>query len=329
MPAFLHLLLLAAFSATSLSFASISPLPATADAMVKRGVPRGGIAFRYRESLTVRGGSTEGGASCPDEPTPEPAEPTVAAAAPEAEPGVVPPPVAAAATSVAVSVGGAAEVDPNGKMGPNAPPPGFLRKLLPSFPWHALPNLLTYLRCIAIPLFVFTFYWSDKLAHIWTSTLFAAASLTDFLDGYLARRWDITSAFGAFLDPVADKLMVSTALVLLSGRYGASVAIPSAIILAREIAVSALREWMAQRGQRDSVKVGMQGKVKTAATMVALTMLLAVPAGEGGHGALAGDALTKALYQPSMALLILSAVVTVTSGSVYFRAAAPVLMGKE
>jgi len=85
------------------------------------------------------------------------------------------------------------------------------------------------------------------------------ASFTDWLDGYLARRWDITSAFGAFLDPVADKLMVSTALILLSGRYGAIVAIPSAIILAREIAVSALREWMAQKGLRDSVKVGIQG----------------------------------------------------------------------
>ncbi len=92
--------------------------------------------------------------------------------------------------------------------------------------------------------------------------IFAVASITDYLDGYLARRWDICSPFGAFLDPVADKLMVSTALILLSGKYGSVVAIPTSIILAREIAVSALREWMASRGKRDSVKVGFQGKVK-------------------------------------------------------------------
>lgn len=314
MPAILRLVLLAAYSATSsLSFASLHPLPTTTTKSTLT-VPRGGggPAFRPRTRSRIselRGGSAEGSNVAPES---SPEEPESA--------------------SAAVSVGGAAAAGGsagNDKMGPNASPPGFLRRILPSFPWHALPNLLTYLRCLAIPLFVCTFYWSDELAHVWTSTLFAVASLTDFLDGYLARRWDITSAFGAFLDPVADKLMVSTALVLLGGRYGASVAIPSAIILAREIAVSALREWMAQRGARDSVKVGMQGKVKTAATMVALTMLLAVPAGEGGHGALVGDALTKALYQPSMALLMLSTVVTVTSGSVYFRAAAPVLMEKE
>jgi CDP-diacylglycerol--glycerol-3-phosphate 3-phosphatidyltransferase len=95
-----------------------------------------------------------------------------------------------------------------------------------------------------------------------SSLIFAIASLTDYLDGYLARRWDICSPFGAFLDPVADKLMVSTALILLTGKYGYAVAIPSAIILAREIAVSALREWMASKGLRDSVKVGFQGKVR-------------------------------------------------------------------
>lgn len=149
-------------------------------------------------------------------------------------------------------------------MGPNASPPGFLRKLLPTLPWHKLPNYLTYARCLAIPALIVQFYTShhvDKNIH--SALIFALASITDYLDGYLARRWDICSPFGAFLDPVADKLMVSTALILLTGKYGYTVAIPSAIILAREIAVSALREWMASRGKRDSVKVGFQGKVRT------------------------------------------------------------------
>jgi len=200
----------------------------------------------------------------------------------------------------------------NDHMGPNAAPPGVLRRAFPHVAWHRLPNILTYMRCIAIPLLIWLFYRPNS--NVESSVLFGFASFTDWLDGYLARRWDITSPFGAFLDPVADKLMVSTSLILLTGKYGKIIAIPTAIILAREIAVSALREWMAQRGLRDSVKVGFQGKLKTAATMVSLTLLL-----------LAGsDAST--LFQPSVAMLYLCALVTVTSGSVYFRAAAPVLL---
>jgi CDP-diacylglycerol--glycerol-3-phosphate 3-phosphatidyltransferase len=168
----------------------------------------------------------------------------------------------------------------------------------------------------------------------------------------LARRWDVTSAFGAFLDPVADKLMVSTALLILSGRYGGIVAIPSAIILARELGVSALREWMASRGKRDNVKVGMQGKVKAALTMVSLTCMLLVPEGVGlesvgwakyfgllgvggmGNVAGGGEAVTKSaglawMLGPSLLMLFASAIITVTSGSVYFRVALPVLLGKE
>lgn len=138
-------------------------------------------------------------------------------------------------------------------LGPNSTPPGTIRKTFPSLPWHKLPNFLTYLRCMAIPLFVVLFY--QPKMHLATSILFALASLTDWFDGFLARRWDISSPFGAFLDPVADKLMVSTSLILLTGRYGIKVALPTAIILAREIAVSALREWMATQNARDSVKV--------------------------------------------------------------------------
>jgi CDP-diacylglycerol--glycerol-3-phosphate 3-phosphatidyltransferase len=155
-----------------------------------------------------------------------------------------------------------ASVEVPSPMGPNASKPGILRKLFPSLPWHTVPNLLTYARCLAIPALIVQFYTSTHAnKHIHSSLIFAIASITDYLDGYLARRWDICSPFGAFLDPVADKLMVSTALILLTGKYGYLVAIPTAIILAREIAVSALREWMASRGARDSVKVGFQGKV--------------------------------------------------------------------
>lgn len=201
------------------------------------------------------------------------------------------------------------------KMGPNASSPGILRRSLPGLPWHQLPNILTYLRCLSIPIFGYLFHQANK--HVLTASIFAFASFTDWLDGYLARRWDITSAFGAFLDPVADKLMVSTALILLSGKYGGIISIPSAIILAREIAVSALREWMAQRNMRDAVKVGFQGKVKTALTMVSLTLLL-----------LCGDDKSK-FYLSGLSTLYASAIVTISSGSVYFRAAAPVLLEQK
>lgn len=207
----------------------------------------------------------------------------------------------------------------NDHMGRNAAPPGALRRAFPHVAWHRLPNLLTYLRCLAIPVMVIMFYMPDY--ELRTAILFALASVTDWLDGHLARRWDITSSFGAFLDPVADKLMVSTSLILLTGRRGKILAIPSCIILAREIAVSALREWMAQRGLRDAVKVGFQGKLKTAASMIALTLLLSVPTNSGSAA--------SPLYMPSVVMLYFCALVTVTSGSVYFRAAAPVLLDSQ
>lgn len=250
--------------------------------------------------LTMRGGSDESNIE-PSEPPTSQQIPLPGSPGPEVIPVEVPAPVTTESAY---------------KLGPNAPPPGFLRKTFPNLPWHRLPNILTYIRCMAIPALIVMFYQPNS--HVAVGTLFAFASFTDWLDGYLARRWDISSAFGAFLDPVADKLMVSTSLILLAGRYGAKVAIPTAIILAREIGVSALREWMAQRGQRDVVKVGFQGKVKTALTMVALTILLFVPTSEG--------AFLSKLYAPGLALLYLCSLVTVTSGSVYFIAAAPLLM---
>uniref|UniRef100_A0A7S2UZN3 CDP-diacylglycerol--glycerol-3-phosphate 3-phosphatidyltransferase n=1 Tax=Fibrocapsa japonica TaxID=94617 RepID=A0A7S2UZN3_9STRA len=189
--------------------------------------------------------------------------------------------------------------------------------------WN-IPNILTMLRVVAIPIFAFVFYlpvpWRNKA----TAAIFAVASATDWLDGYLARKWKITSPFGAFLDPVADKLMVASALVLLAGSEGGwVVAVPAAIILAREITVSALREWMAGRGERSKVQVGMAGKVKTACQMVSLILLLLAQKG-------ADCPLPVSLLHPAaLALLYLSTVLTVTSGWGYLQAAWPALSGKE
>lgn len=140
--------------------------------------------------------------------------------------------------------------------------------------WN-LPNLLTWLRIVLIPvlglIFLLPYPWSDAAA----AALFAFAGLTDWLDGYLARRWSQTSAFGAFLDPVADKLIVAVALIaILVATPAAAVGVPVTIIIGREIAVSALREWMAELGKRASVAVGKVGKIKTAAQMISIVLLL-------------------------------------------------------
>jgi CDP-diacylglycerol--glycerol-3-phosphate 3-phosphatidyltransferase len=138
-----------------------------------------------------------------------------------------------------------------------------------------LPNILTLARIAAIPLVV-VFYalpvaWGRPVAAL----LFLASSATDWLDGYLARRWDQTSAFGRFLDPVADKLVVAAALVLLvQGHPSTYIAVPAIIIIGREITVSALREWMAEIGERAAVAVSMVGKSKTALQMTAITLMI-------------------------------------------------------
>lgn len=144
-----------------------------------------------------------------------------------------------------------------------------------------LPNIpiaLTWLRIVLIPVFVGVYYvpdaWLPPAAKNWTAmTVFAVAAITDWLDGYLARRWGETSAFGAFLDPVADKLMVAAALIVLVWLDRAETYL-AIIIIGREIAISALREWMAQIGQTKSVAVAFVGKVKTAAQMTAIIALL-------------------------------------------------------
>jgi CDP-diacylglycerol--glycerol-3-phosphate 3-phosphatidyltransferase len=134
------------------------------------------------------------------------------------------------------------------------------------------------LRIAAIPLFVAVLYideaWlTTRQANIVSMWIFIAAAVTDWFDGYLARKWNQTSAFGAFLDPVADKLMVAAALIVLVelGRIDAIVAL---IIIGREITISALREWMAQLGQSKNVAVSMLGKIKTVAQLVAIPFLL-------------------------------------------------------
>ncbi|MCX7946755.1 MAG: CDP-diacylglycerol--glycerol-3-phosphate 3-phosphatidyltransferase [Hydrogenophilus sp.] len=140
------------------------------------------------------------------------------------------------------------------------------------------PNLLTWMRVAAIPIMVVVFYlpseWvSPTAANVTATTVFVAASLTDWLDGYLARRLGMQSKFGAFLDPVADKLMVAAALVVLVDLDRAP-AIAALVIIGREIAVSALREWMALLGSAPRVAVAFVGKVKTTAQMVAIPFLL-------------------------------------------------------
>jgi len=141
-----------------------------------------------------------------------------------------------------------------------------------------LPILLTWLRIVAIPLLITVYYLPADWAmpherDLAATSIFVAAALTDWADGYLARKLDQTSAFGAFLDPVADKLMVAAALIVLV-ELGRTNAIVASIIIGREITISALREWMAKIGAAKSVAVSMLGKIKTAAQMLAIPILL-------------------------------------------------------
>ena len=140
------------------------------------------------------------------------------------------------------------------------------------------PLFLTWMRILAIPLFVAVLYlpedWiSEHNANVTSMWIFIAAAVTDWFDGYLARRWNQTTSFGAFLDPVADKLMVAAALIVLTEK-GLVDPFASLIIIGREITISALREWMAQIGKSKSVAVNILGKVKTVSQLVAIPFLL-------------------------------------------------------
>jgi len=181
--------------------------------------------------------------------------------------------------------------------------------------WNT-PNLLTLLRIALIPVFVAVFYWPAALAGVASAAVFAAAAVTDLLDGYLARRWGQTSALGAFLDPVADKLMVAVALVLLVQADPApALAIAAAVIIGREITVSALREWMAEIGARARVAVSLVGKFKTTIQMIAIILLL-----------LGGPVFGVPVYPLGVVLLYIAAGLTLWSMVVYLRIAWPSLV---
>lgn len=193
-------------------------------------------------------------------------------------------------------------------------------RALPANPLWNVPNLLTLMRVVMIPVMVLLAYWpveairpQAQSAPNWqnwsVAGLFMAAAITDWFDGYLARAWNQTSAFGRFLDPVADKLMVAAALVILV-QWHPSVwlVIPAIVIISREITISALREWMAEIGKRTNVAVSTIGKWKTTAQMTAITMLLL------GH---------SPLEYLGFLLLYIAVILTLWSMFIYLKAAWP------
>jgi CDP-diacylglycerol--glycerol-3-phosphate 3-phosphatidyltransferase/cardiolipin synthase len=183
--------------------------------------------------------------------------------------------------------------------------------------WN-LPNLLTLLRIILIPVFVAVFYVDARWAPSAAAAVFGVAALTDWLDGYLARRWAQTSPLGAFLDPVADKLMVAVALVvLLQADPRILLALPVMVIIGREITVSALREWMAEVGARAAVAVSGLGKVKTTAQMVSIVLLI-----------LRDSIVGPWVYGIGITLVYVAAILTLWSMAIYLIAAWPSLSGK-
>ena len=144
------------------------------------------------------------------------------------------------------------------------------------------PNILTGARIFLIPVLVAVFYLAPlEWRYLASAAVFTVASITDWMDGYFARRWGLQTPFGAFLDPVADKLIVAVALVLLVEVYASAIlAVPALVIVGREIVVSALREWMASYNHKRSVAVSVLGKIKTIFQMVAIILLLGVGPGK-------------------------------------------------
>lgn len=174
-----------------------------------------------------------------------------------------------------------------------------------------LPTMLTLARIVMLPIIVVVFYLPFTWARPVAALIFFVAGFTDWLDGYLARRWNQESRFGAFLDPVADKLMVASVLILLV-EFDQSpwLTVPAIIIIGREITISALREWMAEMGQRGKVAVGWLGKIKTSLQMLALFLLLYLY-----------DAGPIPTYKCGMVALYLAAFLTIWSMFEYLRAA--------
>jgi CDP-diacylglycerol--glycerol-3-phosphate 3-phosphatidyltransferase len=176
-----------------------------------------------------------------------------------------------------------------------------------------IPNALTSFRILLIPVFVGLFYLPFSWSFLASAVVFALAAITDWLDGYLARKLDQSTPFGAFLDPVADKLMVAIAIVLLVERFEAWwFTLPAVVIIGREILISALREWMAELGKRTHVAVSNIGKIKTTLQMAAILVLLA-----------AAPEQTDWWLKVGIALMYGAAVLTLWSMFVYLRAAWP------
>ena len=188
-----------------------------------------------------------------------------------------------------------------------------------------LPNALTWFRVVAIPLVVLVFYghelfdWHEMWARPAAGLLFGLAGITDYFDGYLARRLGLTSSFGAFLDPVADKLIVSTALVLLvQADPQITLALVAAIIIGREITVSALREWMSQIGARAHVAVSIFGKWKTTLQIIGISFML-----------YREPLITLPVYRIGEWLVYVAAALTLWSMIDYLRAAWPAMRDRD
>ena len=176
-----------------------------------------------------------------------------------------------------------------------------------------IPNTLTLFRILLVPVFVLVFYLPFQWSFLASAVIFLVAALTDWFDGYLARKLDQSTPFGAFLDPVADKLMVAVALGLLIERFGSWVfTLPALVIIGREIVVSALREWMAELGKRTSVAVSYIGKIKTVMQMLAILFFLVIELDYFGI-----------VFWLAYASLYLAAVLTLWSMMIYLKAAWP------
>jgi len=177
-----------------------------------------------------------------------------------------------------------------------------------------IPNLLTLVRILCVPVFVVVYLVPG--AYIWAAGVFTVAAITDGLDGYLARRWQQTTAFGAFLDPVADKLIVVSALALLIGSHTTIwMTLPGLIIIGREVVISALREWMAEMNRRGLVRVSWIGKLKTVLQMIAIIILLAN-----------SPNLTLPWVIVGYVLMYVAVILTLWSMAVYIKAAWPTLL---
>jgi CDP-diacylglycerol---glycerol-3-phosphate 3-phosphatidyltransferase len=184
---------------------------------------------------------------------------------------------------------------------------------------YTVPNLLTGLRIALIPVIVGFFYVPFRWGHVAAGLAFALAGITDTLDGYVARRTGTVSPLGEFLDPVADKLIVATALVLIVSRnHEWYVTLTAAVIIGREIAISALREWMAEIGARRKVAVSALGKFKTIAQIVGLSMMLYYE-----------DLLGLPMYWIGLSLTVLAAILTLWSMFMYLQMAWPELSGRR